>query len=296
MLGRTHEWEYGTWIALLLGTSLVARAEPGDLRGPDTVQKKAPQATGVFDAERWARFVFPPLARMMLQWPDEIVLGAPNRIRVGSNRKAATAREKSLRWIVDVIHRDWLPTDPNALREQFVLIRDWHGRLDVTFVRWRKNSHEIQVAQSSVLFAIKLSPLDPKGPPVTLEDKTDCARTLCLHLFNRTHAGRTKVIQGVRDKIGKYAFSEALILEAPGSAIGVEGKLAVAAPWPMELDTTGRPRLRPGHSVLRGGEGPIWCRFRWYTNGKQLGLCGMKEQSSVKTLPFSFGDTCAAWF
>jgi len=269
MQRSAYKWKHRSWMALLMSASFLARAESADPAGQGRGQEETRQATGGFDAERWAKFVFPPLARMMLQWPDEIVLRGPSRVRVAGNREAATARDQSLRWIVNVIHRDWLPADPNALREEFVLIRDWHGRLDVTFVRWRKNNHEVQVAQSNVLFAIKVIPLVANEAPVALEGKTDYARRLCLRLFNQTYTCRTKVFQGVRDSIRKHSFSEALILEAAGTAIGAQGRLAIAAPWSMELGPTGRPSTT-AQSCFPRKFGSWRCRCRAFAASEGL--------------------------
>jgi len=227
----------------------------------------------------------------MLSWPDEGVVRGPKRVRNPQHRGAQQAQKSSVRWIQTLICDEWLPTRPEYLGDELVMIRDWEGPLDATYVRWEKNGYAVQVSQTPILIAIKLDPLGPAEVAKTLEERKDYARRMCLKVLRDTCVllqPAKKRWTGIHEQILDRSFSRALIKEIPGGV--------AAAAWNpyVAMMQGARPKRKNGSGS--DARGYWWHYLGWYTDGKELGLWTYKEGQSWKMPAFGLRDRCKVWF
>ncbi len=167
----------------------------------------------------------------MLSWPDEGVLRGPKRVQDLDHGGVKRARSDSVRWTQTLICDEWLPTRPDYLRDELVMIRDWEGPLDATFVRWERNGYAVQVSQTPILIAIKLDPLQPAEVAKTPEERRDYARRMYLEALRDTCVllqPAKKEWTGIHEQILDRSFSRALIKEIPGGVAAVAWSRYVA--------------------------------------------------------------------
>jgi hypothetical protein len=275
---------------VLVTQSYLAAAQHGQPTAPPKASPTDGSGSIQLDTEPADSRVFPRLARKMLQWPDDALLQGPKRVRNLQHAGVQRARKSSMRWTQTLIREKWLPTTPEYLADELVMIRDWDGPLDATFIRWEKNEYAVQVTQTPILIAIKLSPLGPVDAAKTLEDRKSYARQMCLEVLRDTCVlwqPEGKRWTGIHDQILDRSFSRALIKEVSGGV--------AAAPWsPYVSMTKGMtPKKNGSPSDARGY---WWHYLGWHTDGKELGLWTYKERQSWKMPAFGLRDRCKEWF
>ncbi len=230
-------------------------------------------------------FVFAPLVRQMLVWPDEEKVSGPQRLPVPAG--AFWPVEHTLEWIAKTIAPNWLPEDD--LRSQIVLIRREYGPLSASHVRWEKNGYRIEVTQTRGIIVIKLTPMD--SGIARAESLPDYAWQMCERVIRDSYEredlmGGKKRVSDIHGFIREYSFS-------CGWVGAVQGGMA-GAPWSdfsKELGLLEKDPVRPYNLMW-------YTRVGWYTDGRMVAFWAPKtEGDSWMPSPNCSGDPVGGnWF
>ncbi len=121
----------------------------------------------------------------LFKWPSDDVISSDKRLVGNETKHVKWARRYSIQWIGKIIKKQWLPEDPNYIRQNLIMIKDANGLIDAVYLKWQKNNHYIQVGQSKTVITIKIVPVKKQAPRTTKEDRKQHARNLCLNIVNR---------------------------------------------------------------------------------------------------------------
>lgn len=142
---------------------------------------------------------------------SETFLAGKSNMANADSRYIRRAKEQALEWVLKTVNRDWLPADPNILREDIIMIQNAFGPNDVTYLKWETRSEIVRVAQTKTIILIQVQPKSPEQEPkLTMETRKLLARNVISSLFNKEVD--IEVIEPTTSKIVKKTIMPELLV------------------------------------------------------------------------------------
>jgi len=227
---------------------------------------------------------FPKKVYKIFEWPSTETMTGSKRVYLDKDRYIIKAKRSSLGWIRKTVKKDWLPVDPNYLSENLIMIRDEHGPVDVTHVRWEVNEVRIEVSQTMSVFALKAAPLRAPNIGDTTDAKKSFSREKCMQILNQY--AEVEIVGPSVSRIEKRNVLPILL-----GASFERGKIQVFADGV--------------HGTCRGPDptdkediadfNHWWRRVNWWTDGKSVGMYTLKTEGGAWSANYhsKFDET---WF
>jgi hypothetical protein len=210
----------------------------------------------------------------------------PNTSRLTDPNNHSTKRAKidSINWIMKVVDKQWLPPDPNILRESIILIQNAFGPHDVTYSQWEAHDHFVQAAQMCTILLIRVRPRS-SHPALELTTKARVA----LARDAVTHVIKSEIDFTLNEPTGRKRIKKTIAADVRAASFGhadirlcADGLHATCAP----------PRLFKAKSLfhLRW-----WRSMNWWADGDGVGLYFLKTEGGP-WVPSYTSALDAPWF
>ena len=149
----------------------------------------------------------PPAVQRLFEWPEDSILNGPKRLDSDTTYPVQFAKTSSGDSIRKVLDPSWQPpkdTKPYLIRHEF-------ESRDTMRLRWLKDNYIVQVAETSSIFTIKITPRDGSDLGTDSVARTAIARQLCLDVFAKegiryTVKGDLVKIHDLNRKIASVSF------------------------------------------------------------------------------------------
>lgn len=237
----------------------------------DTVSKAdSPKGKGDSGPDLSSLIKAPREAVELYNWPSEEIISSEKRVLADKNIDALRAYRTSIGWIQKVLSKDRLPTDPNYLKNNLIMIEDEYGLIDATHVRWENNNCKIEITQTKTVFSAKLTPLGAVTIADTSAAKKQLVRSKLLELLSeyvdiekRGPVDSEIVRKNIMPILLKSSVDEANIYDSNN----------------VTYSRCKKPNAEDKEDSLNFRY--WWRRVNWWTNGKSIGIYTLKTEGGA---------------
>jgi hypothetical protein len=222
------------------------------------------------------------LLRKALQ--DDTFLKSKTNVSNSTNGNITRAKERSFQWVLKTIRKENLPSDPNILRNNIVMLQNAFDQNDLTIFQWEKNNYLIKVAQTATVILIQFQPTSPGFESKTTKETRK--------LF-------------ARNAITDFLNSEVdiQVVETTGSRI--EHRTIMKDLIDTSIDRADIQDYNDGiHGLRRGisdkrSDPDIrfwWRQVNWWTDGKIIDIYTLKTEGGAWAANYEDYQLDSTWF
>ena len=213
---------------------------------------------------------FPKKAEVLFSWPSETMISGTKHVTKDRNINTLRAYRTSLGWIEKVISPNWLPIDPNYLKNNLIMIEDEYGLIDATHVRWEHNGYAIEITQTQTVFAVKLTPLGTVTVADTSTAKKQLARAKCSEIL--AEYADVEIRKPVDSEIVKKNIKPIILKSSVDEAYIYDSN---------DITYSTCKKLNINDKEDKFNFDYWWRRINWWTNGKSIGIYTLKTEGGA---------------
>ena len=203
---------------------------------------------------------------LLFRWSGLQAIPAQRYVTGREGVDTLRARRNTVDWIMKVIHKDWLPKDPNYLEQNLIMIQNEQGPVDATHVRWLINGYTLEVSQTMTVLALKMTPMQAGVIPSVMTERRELIRQMLCEVVNadvvievRGPVRSETIHRNVQPELLRASFDEASVEDL---ADGIRSSCSNDASNLKDFNYW-------------------WHRINWWTDASTIGIYTLKTDGGA---------------